>query len=350
MTTTVQELGASPAYSWTPSASDAGLCQIGVYVRDAGGTWASLFSALFQIVGNSLTITSLTANRTFPFTADGATAITWTAVATGGATPLQYRFVRFQQATGVTTTVQALGASATYSWTPSASDAGLYQIGVYVRDAGGTWASLFTALVQIIGQPLTITSLTANRTFPFTADGVTAITWTAVATGGATPLQYRFVRFQQATGITTTVQALGASATYSWTPSASDAGLYQIGVYVRDAIGVWRSLFTALVQIVGQPLTITSLTANRTFPFTADGVTAITWTAAATGGATPLQYRFVGFQQSTGITTTVQALGASNTYSWTPSASDAGLYQIGVYVRDATGVWQSLFTALFQIE
>ena len=350
LTTTVQALGTSPTFGWTPSASDAGLYQIGVYVRDAAGTWASRFSSLFQIVGNSLTITSLTANRTFPFTADGTTAITWTAGATGGVTPLQYRFVRWSQATNTMTTVQALGTSPTYNWTPSASDAGVCQLGVYVRDALGVWQSLFTALVQIVGQPLTITSLTANETFPFAADGVTSITWTAVATGGAAPLQYRFVRFQQSTGVTTTVQALGASATYSWTPSASDAGLYQIGVYVRDAIGVWRSLFTAIFAIVGQPLTITSLTANQTFPFTADGVTSITWTAVATGGAAPLQYRFVRYQQSTGVTTTVQALGASPTYSWTPSASDAGLYQIGVYVRDNVGTWKSLFTATFQIQ
>ena len=37
------------------------------------------------------------------------------------------------------------------------------------------------------------------------------------------------------------------------------------------------------------PFAVSSVTANRTFPFTADGVTAITWTAAATGGVAPLQ-------------------------------------------------------------
>ena len=36
---------------------------------------------------------------------------------------------------------------------------------------------------------LVITSLTADRTFPFQADGVTAVTWTAVVSGGVAPLR-----------------------------------------------------------------------------------------------------------------------------------------------------------------
>ncbi len=295
-------------------------------------------------------MTSLTANQSFPFTADGTTSITWTATAIGGAVPLQYRFVRWHQATNVMTTVQALGASHTYTWTPTPGDAGYYQIGVYVRDGSSHWASMFTPLFQIVGLPLGISSLTANQAFPFTADGVTSITWTAAAGGGAAPLQYRFVRWHQATNVMTTVQALGAGNTYTWTPAPGDAGHYQIGVYVRDATGHWASLFTPLFQILGEPLTITSLTANQAFPFTADGVTSITWTATATGGATPLQYRFVRWQQSTNITTIVQALGASNTYTWTPTPGDAGLYQIGVYVRDNVGIWRSQFTTMFRIQ
>ncbi len=180
-------------------------------------------------------IASLTANQTFPFQANGTTAITWTATASGGGQPLQYRFSRFNQTTGTTTTVQALGASNTYSWTPTGFDAGFYTIGVYVRDSNGNWASLFTAVFQIIDTPIVISSLAANQAFPFTADGVTAITWTALASGGTAPLQYRFVRWSQASGTTTTVQNYSTSNTYSWTPTSANAGNYQIGVYVRDA-------------------------------------------------------------------------------------------------------------------
>ncbi len=349
-TTIVQPLGGSPTCSWTPTAGEAGTYQLGVYARDANGHWLSLFTPVFVITGPALSITSLTADQAFPFTADGATGITWTATAAGGAAPLQYRFVRWQQSTNTTTIVQALGPSTTYSWTPTAADAGAYQIGVYVRDASNHWASLFTGVFQIIGTPLTISSLTANQAFPFTADGGTAIAWTAAAAGGASSLQYRFVRYRQSTGTVTTVQALSTNNTYAWTPSPADAGLYQIGVYVRDATGHWASLFTALVQIIGQPLSITSLTANQAFPFTADGVASITWTASATGGVAPLSNRFVRFNQATGITTIVQALGASNAYSWTPGPGDAGLYQIGVYVRDNVGVWRSSFTSIFQIQ
>ncbi len=295
-------------------------------------------------------VTSIAVDRVFPFAANGGTSITWTASATGGAAPLQYRFVRWQQSTNTMTIVQALGAGSSYIWTPAAGDAGFYQIGVYVRDSECHWASMFTALIQITGQPLTLSSLVANQAFPFTADGTASITWTATATGGSTPLQYRFVRWQQATNTTTTVQALGSSNTYSWTPTPGDAGHYQIGVYVRDADCHWVSLFTSLFQVTGQSLTITALSTNQAFPFAASGASPITWTATASGGAAPLQYRFVRYQQSTSTTTIVQALGASNAYSWTPGPGDAGLYQIGVYVRDNVGVWRSSFTSIFQIK
>ncbi len=348
-TTTVQAQGTSSTYTWTPSTSDSGSYQLGVYVKDVDGHWLSMFTSLFQISGQPLGITSLTANQAFPFTVNG-TAITWTAVATGSAVPLQYQFVRWQQSTNTTTVVRALGVSNTYSWTPTVSDAGFYQIGVYVRDANGHWASLFAGLFQIVGQQLSIASLTPNQAFPFTATGVTSITWTASAIGGAVPLQYQFVRWQQSTNTTTVVRALGTSNTYTWTPSPSDSGSYQVGVYVRDAGGRWASLFTTLFEITGQPLTITSLTPDQAFPFTANGVTPITWTASATGGAAPIQYRFVRWQQSTGSTTIVRALGTGTSYSWTPTIADRGFYQIGVYIRDAAGVWRSQFTTLFQIQ
>ena len=81
----------------------------------------------------------------------------------------------------------------------------------------------------------TIASLTADRTFPFSADGVTAITWTAVVSGGVAPLQYQFQRYSVTSGLYTVVQNWSTSSTFSWTPTTAEAGRYFIGVYVRNA-------------------------------------------------------------------------------------------------------------------
>ncbi len=61
------------------------------------------------------------------------------------------------------------------------------------------------------------------------------ITWTAVATGGVAPLQYRFWRYADATGAWTMVRDYAASNTFAWTPAQSDAGTYTLEVWVRNA-------------------------------------------------------------------------------------------------------------------
>ncbi len=181
-----------------------------------------------------LTITSLTANRTFPFVADGTTSITWTATATGGIPPIEFEFLRQNLTTGVWTTVQAFGPSATFTWTPASSDAGAYQMAVLARNAGSTQAdaSLFGAGFNItaVPVPLAITGLNADVTFPVPVG--TVITWTATTTGGIAPLRYQFWRQDLVTGIWTTVQD-GASATFTWTPAV--AGPTEMAVLVWNA-------------------------------------------------------------------------------------------------------------------
>jgi hypothetical protein len=108
---------------------------------------------------------------------------------------------------------------------------------VSVRNAGATLAqaSLWTGAFNIAAGVPTITSLTANRTFPFGADGVTSITWTAVVSGGIAPLQYQFQRYSSATGLYSVVQDWSTTSTFTWTPTPAEAGRYYVGVYVRSA-------------------------------------------------------------------------------------------------------------------
>jgi glucose/arabinose dehydrogenase len=143
-------------------------------------------------------VQSLTANRALPVAA--GTTITWTATATGGVAPLQYRFWRYRA--GVWTLARDYSREATYTWTTGAGDAGQYDLHVWVRNAGSTAAYdayRATGLFTITGPaPPVVQSLTANRALPVAAG--TTITWTATATGGVAPLQYRFWRFHAGSG------------------------------------------------------------------------------------------------------------------------------------------------------
>ena len=168
--------------------------------------------------------------------ADGTTSITWTAVATGGAAPLEYQFWRYSFATGLWTLAQGYSPSSSYTWTPTPAESGTYALVVWVRSSGSTAsyeAELGTLAFTIVGQPLAVSSLTADHSFPV-ATGPT-VTWTAVASGGLPPLQYEFWLYSNAGGTWTLVQPYGVNNTFTWTPTAGQAGSYALVVFVRNA-------------------------------------------------------------------------------------------------------------------
>jgi hypothetical protein len=306
-----------------------------VWVRTTGSTSsyeAYNASDTFSITAPVPRMTSLSANVGFP--AATGTPITFTAQSTGGIAPLEYKFWRYKPGSGWTMT-RDWATSNAYTWTPGSSDSGTYTLQAWVRNGGSTgdaadWKALDfsisnTAAVQV-------QSFTANRSFP--SGTGTSITWTAIASGGsAGPLQFKFWRYNQGAGTWTMAQNYSASNTYTWTPSSGDAGTYSLQVWVRSAgSGADYEAFASSgsFTIVSTPVTITSFTANRTFP--ASTGTAITWTAQATGGSGTLEYKFYRYKYGSGWTL-VQDYGASNTFTWTPGPSETGDYVLQVWVR-----------------
>ncbi|MEI7635242.1 MAG: multicopper oxidase domain-containing protein [bacterium] len=329
----LQGYGNANSVAWTPA--NGGTYNVMVYVRNAGSTNTydvGQISPEFNITGAQLlTITSLTANVTFPVAA--GTPIKWTATATGGTSPYQYQFWLYTERTNSWSLLQGYGASNNVTWTPV--NAGSYNVRVYARNSGSTNAydaGLISPAFNITGAlPLTVTGLTAN--VPLPAPSGSPIKWTAAAAGGTSPYQYQFWLYTARTNSWSLLQGYGASNNVTWTPAYG--GTYNIMVYVRNA-GSTNAYDAAMTSpafnITGpQLLTITSLTANVAFP--APKGTPITWTAAATGGTTPYQYQFWVYSASTNSWTMLQAYSASNTVIWTPTT--AGTYNIQVRARNS---------------
>jgi subtilase family serine protease len=228
----------------------------------------------------------------------------------------------------------------TFTWTPTASETGQYSLQVWVRNAGSTAAYDSyngTPYFTITSSALAVSSLTASPALP-QSYGV-PITWTANTTGGTAPLQFQFWRLRSSTGVWSMVQNYSASNTFTWTPTASETGQYAIQVWVRNAgstatYDAYNG--TPYFSITGSAPTVSALTASPALPQRAG--TMITWTATATGGTGPLQYQFWRLRSSTGVWTMVQNYSASNTFTWTPTASETGQYALQVWVRNAGSV------------
>ena len=89
-------------------------------------------------------------------------------------------------------------------------------------------------------------------------------------------------------------------------------------------------LSTEAVWVPASVTTFTNLTASSAYPLVAS--TPVTWTATATNNLGPVEYRFYLYKKTAWVM--VQDYGPSNTYTWMPTANDAGTpYFLQVWAR-----------------
>jgi hypothetical protein len=199
----------------------------------------------------------------------------------------------------------------------------------------------FTWTVQ---PPLVFTGLSADRAAPQATN--TPITFTAASTGGAAPYQYRWwlhdgTNWQMLRDWTT-------SATLTWTPSAANAN-YWVTVWVKDANSTTTTwdVTGSIAFPIAAPWQV-AMSANRASPQLRGAP--ITFTAAASGGKAPYQYRWwiydgTSWQMARDWTTNA-------TFTWTPTVANAN-YSISVWVKNEgspTTTWDGSASLPFAIQ
>ncbi|MBE0500786.1 MAG: hypothetical protein IBX47_05020 [Desulfuromonadales bacterium] len=307
-------------WSWAPV--EPGSYRIRAVVTDRlGNTAEGNWSVPFEIAP-PLKIENLTTNKPAPQAAMTGPFI-WTLTTSGGVGEDIITF-ELEQKGQEPVTVQA-GVESTWSWRPE--QAGKYRVRPSVEDSlgnrvEGDWSAWYE-----IAPPLTVESLTADKSFPQAAQTV-PIEWSAVASGGVGPLHYdlELERNGEQLPMISTVSA----GPWTWTPQ--EGGLYRIRVVVTDsrankAKGGWSEPFE-----IAPPLVVERLTADRNFPQTALGAV-IAWTVTATGGVGALRQSIELEKDGQRLPpTTTEILGG---WSWKPE--QPGSYRIRAVVTDALG-------------
>jgi hypothetical protein len=289
-----------------------------------------------EVTGVALGVVALTSNALSYPIATGA-PVTWTALASSPAQTLEYQFARLNQATGVWTIVQPYGSQNTFTWTPAVGEEGAYVMRVWVRVSGSTDqfdARRETAPFTVVNDGLVIGTLETDTAFP-AATGA-PITFKAKATGGPGPLQYRFYRFNRQTNVWTMERDYSTAESFTWTPTAADVGNHSLQVWVRrdGSTATYDAYRTGdLFSIANMAPGVAVVRSTTSFPVGTG--TPITWKATAGGGPGPLQYKFYRLARATNTWTMVQDYGPSSTYTWTPTAGEAGTYALQVWVRRA---------------
>jgi hypothetical protein len=291
---------------------------------------------------------TLAVNRTAPQMV--ATPIKFTATATGGATPQEFKWLLFDGTSWKPLTPWS--TTNVYTWTPATASA-VYRVGVWARSAGNTAddaeASASTPFPITAPDPVPVrsVSIAANKTAPQAAG--TTITWTATVTGGAM-LQYKWLLHDG--GSWSAVTGWTTQNTFNWTPAAANAN-YRIGIWVRSNGSTSEepeatasedfaisgatttttptptpTTTTTTTTTVTTRLTEVTLSTNLVAPQSAGTTIAVT---ATPNGGTAHTFRWLihdGNQWNiVGDWTT------SNTFAWTPAKADPN-YRLGVWVRN----------------
>lgn len=319
-------------FSWRPS--HAGTFEVQVWVLGAGSTndWDGYRGTPFLSVTPPPPM-QMECTTTTQFPVQAGTPITWKMSAAGGVKPRQRRVYVNDPEFGWVLLQDYDSLTDTITWTPWHQ--GSYGFQAWVRSAGSTaqYDTICGTLPMSIGAPTTRTviSLTSNVLLP-AAPG-TPITWTAVATAAAhEPLEYRFILYRASTGVWTEEQAYGPSDTWTWTPTEADTYAMQVWVRAQGSGAGYEAYKSSGYFTIGTgPVQNLSLTRNQTLPTTSD--VPITWTAKASGGTAPLEYRFVMLDVTTGTWTAAQEWSPANTYTWTPTRAEFGQHVLQVWVR-----------------
>lgn len=260
------------------------------------------------------------------------TPVTWTAIGTSTAGPVEYKFMLFREQSGWAI-AQDYSSARTFTWAPGWGDIGKAAVQVWVRAVGSTapyeaWTG--TNLIDVTASTVT---LTADTGFP--SPPGQPITWAAAAASASAPLEYRFVMLDMSTSIWSVVREYNSSNQLTWIPP--HAGKFGLQVWVRRVTSTaiyetWAG--TGEFEIKPSPLSVTAIDTNKKLPALVG--TAITWTAKTVGGtAGPLQFKFLRYSAQTGSWRLVQDYSTARTYSWTPTWGDEGSHVIQVWVRNA---------------
>ncbi len=339
-----RDWGPGLTFPWTPTQANPNY-RVGVWLRSAGNgadTWEAGGAVPFAVAGGApLTMTGLTADRASPQPL--GTSLTVTATATGGTAPYQAKWWVSVDGGAHYAVARDWGPGLTFTWTPTAANAN-YRVGVWLRSAGNpadTYEAGGAIPFAITGSPLTLTSLTANRASPQPVG--TSIIFTAVGSGGTPPYQAKWWVSTDGGAHYTVVRDWAAGTTFTWTPTQPNAN-YRVGVWLRSA-GATADLYEAggaiLFAITGSPLTLTNVTADMPAPQPVG--TAITLTAAATGGTTPYQSKWWVSADGGAHYSVVRDWATGATFTWTPTQANPN-YRVGVWLRSA-GATADLYEA-----
>ncbi len=318
---------ANPSYSWGAAESQVATYEFKAEVRSADAVVAESSRTMPYewSLGTQATMDTLVVDKPSPQKSDHW--VTWTAQGSGGVPPLHYMFRRRTPPNGAWMQVRGWSTNPSYSWGAGESQVGTYEFKAEVRSADAVVAeSSRTTTFEWVNLLATLSAVSSDKPSPQPLGS--DVTWTAQASGGDAPREFRY-EYREGSGSWTEGRAWGSGTSWTWTPA--HAGSWEIRVSARSAGAAAAESTLTSSFTVFTPAVITSFTADQLSPQPAG--TTITWSVNTAGGTPPLEYQF---ERADGLSwIVVQPYSAAATYVWTPGSSDVDDHTLRVLVRSA---------------
>ena len=335
--------------------------------------WRSL--GPFTISVSLASIVSLASDTTT--TPAAGTTITWTAAAHGGALRLEYQFIRYSPALARWEIVRNWSPDPVWVQTTTPVDQGENIVIVAVKSWGGDGLEATQEVHLGIGPPAesyVLATRPPNEDLPHgqqvffgpvsgsvaasTTDGLQInagrrlseayiYTWMRAPDGGVPGVglyenaEWRYA--DRAAGIpsldlsSTTVSPCATRETRMFRIFELEydaaGGVARVAADIEDVCADARSTIFVAVRINSTlPLfNMFPLTSNA--PSTVGPGTSVTWTADASSGTGPVEYRFIRYSAQQDAWTIVRDWSLDPQFTWTPSTADYGSYSLQVWAR-----------------
>jgi hypothetical protein len=214
----------------------------------------------------------------------------------------------------------------TFSWIPTFSQAGIYQITFTTTDGSLTDSEIVTINVNNVNQPPTLptvsgTGLSGSSTTGYIAsvNEGTAITFTVATADPDTGDSISWTTSSLPTGATFN------NGIFSWTPDFSQAASYPITFTATDTSGATSSVMVTIIVDNANRAPELAVIENKTVP----AGTELTFTVSAIDAdGDSLTYSASGLQDGAGINPT------TGMFTWTPGSNQFGEYPITFTVSD----------------
>ena len=187
--------------------------------------------------------------------------------------------------------------------------------------------------------PVTAVALVADKPGPGILSTIGAVTFTATASGGTGTCEYKFLIWNETVSNSfVKIQDYGEENTLVWNPAT--VGNYFIAVMARNVNSVLTSeavkiLPFGIIDIA--PAASVNLVADKPGPGILSTIGAVTFTATASGGTGPYEYKFLIRNATVSSTyAVIQEYSPLNILNWLPEVQ--GTYTIKVMARKVNSV------------